>query len=236
MKPIAKRLLIVVILLLALLLATEIGLTLAAQKGLSVYLRDRFALDREPSVSISSFPITVNALRGRVNSTRIRIDGSAPIVNLADLVEPLPYRLTVDVSDARFSLSDLLSGHLKLKSVGRVEANLQLTQESLSSFLSGTGLSVRLEGNLIFVIPDVAPESSVECKVYVYDASTIALQPKDGSAGLPSGIVSSEGSLLVKLPVQTIPMHPSLLSVVVAKGALTVKARLDESQLVQSGT
>ncbi len=236
MKPIAKRLLIVVILLLALLLATEIGLTLAAQKGLAVYLRDRFSLDREPSVSISSFPITVSALRGRVNSTRIRIDGSAPVVNLADLATQLPYLLTFDVTDARFSLSDLLSGHLKLKSVSRVEANLQLTQEALNSFLAGTGFSVRLEGNLIYAIPDAAPESSIECKVYVYDASTVALQPASGSSRFPSGLVSSDGSLLVKLPVQAIPMHPSLLSVVVSKGVLTIKARLDESQLVQSGT
>ncbi len=236
MRPIFKRLLVVVILLLTLLLAAEIGLTLAAQKGLAVYLRDRFSLDKEPSVSISSFPITVNALRGRVNSTRVRIASTVPATSLAGLPTALPYELTFDVTDARFSLSDLLSGHLKLKSVSRLDASLALTQESLSSFLAGSGVKVSLQGDVLSVTPDGSPGLGIECKVYVYDSSTLALEPRSGSAAFPANLVASGTSLLVKLPVQALPMRPSLLSATVSGGVLTLKARLDQTLLVQPGT
>ncbi len=236
MRPIFKRLLVVVILLLALLLATEIGLTLAAQKGLAVYLRDRFALDKEPSVSISSFPITVSALRGRVNSTRVRIASSVAATNLADLPTAFPYELTFDVTDAHFSLSDLLSGHLKLTSVSRLEASLALTQDALNAFLAGTGFSISLQGDVLAVVPDASPNLRIECKVYVYDSSTLALEPRSGSAAFPANLVPSGTSLLVKLPVQALPMRPSLLSAAVSGGILTLKARLDQTLLVQPGT
>ncbi len=236
MKPIFKRLLVVVILLLTLLLAAEIGLTLAAQKGLAVYLRDRFSLDKEPSVSISSFPITVNALRGRVNSTRVRIASTVPATSLAGLPTTLPYELTFDVTDARFSLSDLLSGHLKLKSVSRLDASLALTQDSLNSFLAGSSVKVSLQGDVLSVTPDASPSLGIECKVYVYDSSTLALEPRSGSTGFPTNLVASGTSLLVKLPVQALPMRPSLLSAAVSGGVLSLKARLDQTLLVQPGT
>ena len=235
MKPVFKRLLITVIILLALLLIAEVGLTLAAQKGLAVYLRDRFSLEKEPSVSISSFPITVNALRGRINSTRVQISSSIPAVSLTGLPTLLPYELTFDVTDARFSLADLLSGHLKLQSVSRLEATLRLTQESLNSFLAGSGWGVSLQGDQLYVLPDTAPGQRIECKVYVYDSSTLALEPRAASATFPPGLAASGQSLLLKLPVQGLPMRPTLLSAGASAGLLTLKARLDQSQLVQSG-
>jgi hypothetical protein len=235
-KPVFKRLLIVVIILLALLLAAEVGLTLAAQKGLAVYLRDRFSLEKEPSVSISSFPITVNALRGRINSTRVQISSTVPATGLAGLPTLLSYELAFDVTDARFSLTDLLSRHLRLQSVGRLEATLRLTRESLNSFLAGSGWSLSLEGDLLYVLPDAAPGQRIECKVYVYDSSTLALEPRAGTTAFPPGLAASGPSLLLKLPVQGLPMHPTLLSAGVSGGLLTLKARLDQSQLLQSGS
>ncbi len=235
MKPVFKRLLIVVIVLTALFLIAEVGFTLAAQKGIAVYLRDRFSLEKEPSVSVSSFPITLSVLRGRVNSTRVGIASSVPATNLAGLPTQLPYELTVDVTDACFPLVDLLSGHLTLNSVGRLESGLRLTQEALNSLLAGGGWRVSLEGDVLCVLPDSVPGLRIECKVYVYDSSTLALEPRDGVATFPASLAAAGQSLLFKLPMRGLPMHPTLLAAAVSGGRLTLKARLDQNQLVQSG-
>ncbi len=235
MKVVIKRIFIVIIILLTLLLIAEFGLTVAAQKGLAVYLRNRFSLAKEPSVSISSFPITVSAVRGRVNSTRVRISSSASITSLAGLPAQLPYELTFDATDARFSLADLVSGHLKLQSVSRLESSLQLAQEALNSILTGAGWSVILEGDVLAVQSDSNPGLRIECKVYVYDSSTVALEPRSGSTSFPVSLVPAGESLLLRLPVQGLPMHPALLSAEIEGGSLTLKARLDQSQLIQTG-
>ncbi len=235
MKPVAKRLIIVLIILMTLLLAAEIGLTLAAQKGLAVYLRNRFSLLREPSVSISGFPLTVNALRGRVNSTRVIIRESVAAHNLAGVTLDMPYELTFDAMDARFSLSDLLSGHLKLTSVGGLQGGLTLTQHAMSAFVAGSGWGIVLEGNNLYVVPDAQPSSRIECKVYVHDSSTLALEPRSSSAFFPSDLTSGTENLLLRLPLASLPLHPILLSAEVAEGNLTLKARLDQNELVKSG-
>ncbi|MHB8781560.1 MAG: LmeA family phospholipid-binding protein [Candidatus Geothermincolia bacterium] len=222
-----KRLLMLAIVLLALLLAVEIGLTIAAQHGISAYLERHFAMEGRPGVSLSSFPITFSIARGRINRIRVTVTDEVEVASYSGSLVALPYELVADAQDVRFSPSALIRGSGSISALA-LEAQLLLNEEALDRYFDGVGLIFSLGQGTIHVAHQSAPARTVECEVYVYDGDTMALAPDPEDLAALGPLPLPQMPLLLNLPLASLPFEPTLLSVRVEAGRLLFRARVND--------
>ena len=182
-----RKMLFGLIVLLALLLAAEVGVTLLSQRGMERAMRSQYGLPPSLEVAINSFPFLVSLARNHLGELQLSWEGE--LVSRTEEGEEAnpPYQGKVNLYDVELNMPALLRGRLEIRSISRSEACFFLDQESLGAafgldrgFLSfhNGGVFATFEGR------------RVEYEVEIVGDDTVALNPVSGSindADMPHG-------------------------------------------------
>ena len=128
-----RRLLILVLVPVALLVAADYGVRLYSQSVVGGELRSALDLSRKPSVSLGGWPFTVHLFSGDLPSASFT----------ADTFEADGYRLrrvTVDLEDVRFPSERLISGGGGTIRAARGHGTAVLTGADVTAALRGNGV------------------------------------------------------------------------------------------------
>jgi hypothetical protein len=201
-----RRLLVIVLVLAAILVAVDFGARLYSQRIVADQIQSSLKLSERPSVKFGGWPFIPHALSGDLDSATVTAtEFSAQGVRLTKVV--------LSLQDVHFSSHRLLT-----KGYGKVfakhgAATAMLTQEDLDQTLHGEGLplSVTFSGGKI-----TASVGGVSVSVAVsLDGDTLVLTPS-GAGGV---------SARIGLPTPVRGMHYRALSVSGGEIALTAAAR-----------
>lgn len=136
-----RRLIVIGVVLLALLLAGDIGARMASQYAVSRDLQKALALERPPRVTLGGFPFLPNLVSGRVPSVSVSTGSTT--------LEGVQFdRIEVDLEGVGFSAATLLSGADGDIRVDHGRGTATLTEASIPSQIFGQPVTfmVRFEG------------------------------------------------------------------------------------------
>ncbi|GAB3578197.1 DUF2993 domain-containing protein [Amycolatopsis endophytica] len=115
----ARRIVISLVVLLAVLVGADFGLAAFAEHTVSQKAREQLSLTDDPSVAIHGFPFTTQAIGGEYGHISLSASG-VPIEDLQDV------GVTADLYDVTAPLSDLVEGNTDAILIGRLEAQVTL--------------------------------------------------------------------------------------------------------------
>ena len=119
-----RKVVIVLVVLVGLLVATDFGVAASAEYRVSQQLRDEFSLTTDPSVHITGFPFLTQAAAGRYDEIEVVATG----VNVGPLTE-VAVEATLSVVDA--PLSELMSGSLDSVQADAVDGRVRVHDTDL---------------------------------------------------------------------------------------------------------
>lgn len=138
-----RRFLFTLVILLGLLLGAEISLTFLCQKGMQRALSRQYGLPSNVEASISAFPFILSLARNHLGELRFSWQGQCSLASAAGVGE-VSYSCVAYLYDVELSMPSLLRGRLRIDSLSRMQAYLELEAREITSLLgigilSGTG-------------------------------------------------------------------------------------------------
>ncbi|UQS21594.1 MULTISPECIES: DUF2993 domain-containing protein [Amycolatopsis] len=121
----ARRIVISLVVLLALLVGADFGLAAFAEHTVSQKAREQLKLTDDPSVTIHGFPFTTQAIGGDYGHIALSASG-VPIKDLRDV------GVTADLYDVTAPLSDLVNGNTDAIRIGRLEAQVTIKASDIN--------------------------------------------------------------------------------------------------------
>ena len=212
-----RKILFSVIVLLALLLAAEVGVTLLSQKGLERAMRSQYELPESLEVSINSFPFLLSLARNHLAELRFSWEGEIEYMVEEGMLASMPYSGWISIYDVELNMPSLLRGRLEVRDVSRLEG--AITAE-VSSINDGIGIT---EGG--FYVEDgrlYAGEGNEKTrfKVKVLDSRTVAIGPYNAYTGT-EGTGTKPDSQVYTVTINALPF-----------GAELKNASLDDANVV----
>src|SRR5215217_7387317 len=116
----AKKITIVLLVLVALLVGADFGAAAIAEHTVSQKAREQLGLVDDPSVTIHGFPFSTQALGGNYGHISISATG----VKVADKLQDAD--ITAELHDVSAPLSDLLSGKTSAVKIGNLEGQIRI--------------------------------------------------------------------------------------------------------------
>jgi len=174
-----RRILFTLAVLIALLLAVEVGLTMLSQRGLALALRGRYGLPRDLEARISSFPLLMSLARNHLAELQLSWSGTLTMVHDGS-EEEIPCSGSARLYDIELDLSSLLMGKLELRSISRLEAALSLDREAVARMLERGKDEVTLEEGRVCLLEGGAKR---KLRVKVVDENAVALEESAPSTG-----------------------------------------------------
>ncbi len=173
-----RKILFMTLILAALLLAAEVGVTLLSQHGMERALRSQYELPSSLVVSINSFPYLVSLARNHIGELQMTWEGEVQYHAGEGSLETMPYRGSVNLYDVELSMPSLLSGRLEVRDISRQKARISLGIEDLASALGMKKSSLTAEDGRLFM--QIEGEKT-QYKVKVAEETTLSFEPLDGS-------------------------------------------------------
>jgi hypothetical protein len=135
-----RRLLIVLVVLAALLVAADRIGVVVAENRLASEIQQQLALDQKPDVSIRGIPFLTQAVRGTYKDIRVQL----PDVDAGDV-----QNVAVDarLRGAHLSLSDALGGNVNQIPVDQISGTLLIPYDQLAEASGISGLTITREGD-----------------------------------------------------------------------------------------
>jgi hypothetical protein len=121
----AKRWIIVLVVLAALLVGADFGLAAFAEHTISQKAREQLNLADDPSVTIHGFPFTTQALSGDYGQITVSAAGVA-VDKLRDV------DLSAELNNVTAPLSDLLNGNTKTIKIGELEGSVTIKASDIA--------------------------------------------------------------------------------------------------------
>ena len=121
----ARRIVISILVLVALLVGADFGLAAYAEHTVSQKAREQLNLTDDPSVAIHGFPFATQAIGGDYGHISLSASG-VPIEDLQDVA------VTADLYDVSAPLSDLVNGNTDAIDIGRLEAQVTIKASDIN--------------------------------------------------------------------------------------------------------
>lgn len=121
----ARRIVISLVVLLALLVGADFGLAAFAEHTVSQKAREQLQLTDDPSVTIHGFPFTTQAIGGDYSHISLSASG-VPIKDLQDV------GVTADLYDVTAPLSNLVNGNTDAIDIGRLQAQVTIKASDIN--------------------------------------------------------------------------------------------------------
>lgn len=136
MNKSVKRIVVVLVVLVAVLVAADFGLAAAGEYQLSKKIRSQLNLASDPAVTIHGFPVILQALNGDYTDISISATGVPAKNTLRDL------EVDADLHHVRVPLSELLSGNVSSAKVDEVDGQVRVKATDLGRLLKLPDLTV----------------------------------------------------------------------------------------------
>ena len=224
-----RRLLIVLVVLAALLVAADRVGVVVAQNRLASEIQQQLDLNAKPDVSIRGIPFLTQAIRGTYKDIRVQL----PDVDAGDVQD-----LAVDarLQGAHVSLSDALGGNVDRIPVDQISGTLlipydQLARASGISALTITreGDSLRLTGSVQVLGRPVKAEAVGRVEVNDGRIAINAEQAKVAGIPVPTAVLDEAARLLsFRVQPQNLPLNLRITAVHLTDTGLLVDAVSDD--------
>lgn len=224
-----RRLLIVLVVLAALLVAADRIGVVVAQNRLASELQQQLDLDAKPDVSIRGIPFLTQAIRGTYKDIRMQL----PDVDAGDVQD-----LAVDarLQGAHVSLSDALGGNVDRIPVDQISGTLLIPYDQLAraSGISGLtitreGDSLRLTGSVQVLGRPVKAEAVGRVEVNDGRIAINAEQAKVAGIPVPKAVLDEAARLLsFRVQPQNLPLNLRITAVHLTDTGLLVDAVSDD--------
>lgn len=136
MNKSVKRIVIVLLVLVAVLVAADFGVAAAGENQLSKKIRTQLNLSSDPAVTIHGFPVILQALKGDYSDISISATGVAAKNTLRDL------EIDADLHHVRVPLSQLLSGNVSSAKIDEVDGKVRVKAADIGRLLKLPDLTI----------------------------------------------------------------------------------------------
>jgi LmeA-like phospholipid-binding len=224
-----RRLLIVLVVLLALLAVADRVSVVVAQNVLASQIRDQLQLDETPDVSIRGIPFLTQAIRGRYGDVRVQL----PDVDAGSV-----QNIVVDaqLNGVHVPLSDAIRRQVNEVPVDRISGTLEVRYEELARASGISGLKITRDGDALRLSGSVRVlgrqlQASAVGRVEV-DGNDIAINAERAEvAGIPvpQAVLDAAARLLsFRVSPTNLPLSLRITSVDVGDDSLLVSAVSDD--------
>jgi len=224
-----RRLLIVLVVLAALLVAADRVGVVVAQNRLASEIQQQLDLDAKPDVSIRGIPFLTQAIRGTYKDIRVQL----PDVDAGDVRD-----LAVDarLQGAHVSLSDALGGNVDRIPVDQISGTLLIPYDQLARASGISGLTITREGDSLRLTGSVqvlgrSIKAEAVGRVEVNDGRIAinAEQAKVAGIPVPTAVLDEAARLLsFRVQPQNLPLNLRITAVHLTDTGLLVDAVSDD--------
>jgi len=224
-----RRLLIVLVVLAALLVAADRVGVVVAQNRLASEIQQQLDLNAKPDVSIRGIPFLTQAIRGTYKDIRVQL----PDVDAGDVQD---LSVNARLQGAHVSLSDALGGNVDRIPVDQISGTLLIPYDQLARASGISGLTITREGDSLRLTGSVQVlgrpvKAEAVGRVEVNDGR-IAINAEQATvAGIPvPGAVLDEAARLLSFRVQpqNLPLNLRITAVHLTDTGLLVDAVSDD--------
>ena len=224
-----RRLLIVLVVLAALLVAADRVGVVVAQNRLASEIQQQLELDAKPDVSIRGIPFLTQAIRGTYKDIRVQL----PDVDAGDVQD---LSVNARLQGAHVSLSDALGGKVDRIPVDQISGTLLIPYDQLAraSGISGLtitreGDSLRLTGSVQVLGRPVKAEAVGRVEVNDGRIAINAEQAKVAGIPVPKAVLDEAARLLsFRVQPQNLPLNLRITAVHLTDTGLLVDAVSDD--------
>jgi hypothetical protein len=224
-----RRLLIVLVVLAALLVAADRVGVVVAQNRLASQIQQQLDLDRKPDVSIRGIPFLTQAIGGTYRDIRVQL----PDVDAGDVQD-----VAIDsrLQGAHVSLSDALGGSVNQIPVDRISGTLLIPYDQLAQASGISGLTITREGDSLRLTGSVkvlgrSIQAEAVGRVEVTDGRIAinAEQAKVAGIPVPQAVLDQAARLLsFRVQPRNLPLNLRITAVRLADNGLLVDAVSDD--------
>ncbi len=169
-----RKLLFGAILILALLLAAEVGITLLSQHGMERALSAQYELPPSLTVSINSFPYLISLARNHLAELQLVWDAELQYQASEGAVADIPYAGRLNMYDVELNMTSLLKGRLEIRNISRLKAFIYLEVKDLNEALGISDGGFFIEDERVFTF---AGGEKAQYRVKVTGQFTLSLVP-----------------------------------------------------------
>ena len=224
-----RRLLIVLVVLAALLVAADRIGVVVAQNRLASEVQQQLDLNAKPDVSIRGIPFLTQAIRGAYKDIRMQL----PDVDAGDVQD---LSVNARLQGAHVSLSDALGGNVDRIPVDQISGTLLIPYDQLAraSGISGLtitreGDSLRLTGSVQVLGRSITAEAVGRVEVNDGRIAINAEQAKVAGIPVPTAVLDEAARLLsFRVQPQNLPLNLRITAVHLTDTGLLVDAVSDD--------
>ena len=224
-----RRLLIVLVVLAALLVAADRVGVVVAQNRLASEIQQQLDLNAKPDVSIRGIPFLTQAIRGTYKDIRVQL----PDVDAGDVQD---LSVNARLQGAHVSLSDALGGNVDRIPVDQISGTLLIPYDQLAraSGISGLtitreGDSLRLTGSVQVLGRPVKAEAVGRVEVNDGRIAINAEQAKVAGIPVPEAVLDEAARLLsFRVQPRNLPLNLRITAVHLTDTGLLVDAVSDD--------
>ena len=224
-----RRLLIVLVVLAALLVAADRVGVVVAQNRLASEIQQQLDLDAKPDVSIRGIPFLTQAIRGTYKDIRMQL----PDVDAGDVQD---LSVNARLQGAHVSLSDALGGNVDRIPVDQISGTLLIPYDQLARASGISGLTITREGDSLRLTGSVqvlgrSIKAEAVGRVEVNDGRIAinAEQAKVAGIPVPQAVLDQAARLLsFRVQPRNLPLNLRITAVRLADGGLLVDAVSDD--------
>jgi translation initiation factor IF-1 len=179
-----RKIIFIVIILLALLLAVEVGVTLLSEHGVERVIRSQYGLPDNLQVSINSFPLTLSLLRNHLAEVRIYWEDELGFAATGGVETSAPYYGQVAVYDIELNMPSLLRGRLDIKKISHMRTAIVFGESSVNKAFGLGDQGFKIEDGEIYT---AYGGIRINYKVKVSEGNVVTIEPQvDSSVDIDS--------------------------------------------------
>ena len=224
-----RRLLIVLVVLAALLVAADRVGVVVAQNRLASEIQQQLDLNAKPDVSIRGIPFLTQAIRGTYKDIRVQL----PDVDAGDVQD---LSVNARLQGAHVSLSDALGGNVDRIPVDQISGTLLIPYDQLARARGISGLTITREGDSLRLTGSVqvlgrSIKAEAVGRVEVNDGRIAinAEQAKVAGIPVPTAVLDEAARLLsFRVQPQNLPLNLRITAVHLTDTGLLVDAVSDD--------
>ena len=172
-----RKLLFSAIILVALLLGAEVGVTLLSQHGMEKALSAQYELPSSLEVSINSFPYLISLFRNHLGELQLSWDGELQYGVEEGAAANMPYAGRVNLYDVELNMPSLLTAKLEIRNISRLKAFIYLETNDINEALGISNGGFFVQDDRVFLLAD---GEKTQYRVKVTDDHSLSLEPMMG--------------------------------------------------------
>jgi len=219
-----RKLLFTVVMIMALLLAAEVGVTLLSQHGMERALRSQYELPESLEVSINSFPYLASLARNHISELQLAWEGDLRYQAVEGALASMAYTGNVNLYDVELNMPSLLTGKLEVREVSREKAAISIATPDLGVALGLSPGALASDDGKLFVSDG---EKKTQYMVKVSGDNALTLQPFTGYMDSRDSGQNPDGGAYT-LVFHALPLDAELLNATIEGGDVVLEMSIPE--------